>query len=273
MGVGRGARAGWDGGQQTALFFRGSLLVILLFPEPPAERGRGEEPGLKGTDCGQEEREPVLGTAAGQGLPDAPPPRISCIRPSDLKARGADVLLERLPHPEPPTSSPASPPPLRLSRAGARLRDGLPAVGSLGRWPGPCCVCQEAGATQGCCLSLGAGVCRAGAQGVVVLGGRWRGSRLLRGGAAAFPKALGTKHWVDKCIKSWPKPQIPRHSVFARKKTKKQKIHTKKQKNPASSPGLFSRPQTFPGQRVVEGGAWERQETFLGLWWQSLITS
>lgn len=65
MGAGRGARAGWDGRQQTALFFRGSLLVILLVPETPAEGGRGEEPGLKGTDCGHGEWEPVLGTAAG----------------------------------------------------------------------------------------------------------------------------------------------------------------------------------------------------------------
>lgn len=65
VGGGRGARAAWDGRQQTALFLRGSSLVILLFPQTPAEGGRGEEPGLKGTDCGRGEWEPGLGTAAG----------------------------------------------------------------------------------------------------------------------------------------------------------------------------------------------------------------
>lgn len=49
--------------------------------------------------------------------------------PLRSRGQGSRCLAREAPHQEPPSS-------LGPSGAGAGLRDGLPAVGSLGRWPG-----------------------------------------------------------------------------------------------------------------------------------------
>lgn len=139
----------------------------------------------------------------------------------------------------PPAPLPGSPSSLKPSGAGAGLRDGLPAVGSLGRWPGlALCVpggrCHAGGAAP---CSLGrSGVCRVligGGRGLSVIRGCSRASRLLRqraaaasgSGSGAGPEgpppataAVWTKNQVDEGIQSWPQPKMPRNSLFIWKK-------------------------------------------------------
>lgn len=182
-----------------------SFVCDTSLPETPADGGWGERgAGMKGVGWGPAWHSCSEGTAPSQLL--HPPLR--------SRGQGSRCLAREAPHPEPPFS-------LGPSGAGARLRDGLPAVGSLGRWPGRAlCVpggrCHAEGggwSVQGA-LRSGWGVGDLGllkGQQVVEM----KGQLALQDSSpppASAPK--WTQCQVDEGIKSWPQPKRPRLSLF-----------------------------------------------------------